>query len=95
MLEYKAGWYENKIHRVSTMYLRSQTGDLCSYRNLPVKICTFVSENIQSVMQFVWDTNAGINNLKTAALAEGVSKAIEYKRGYVSRETLCKKLYKS
>lgn len=31
----------------------------------------------------------------TSALAEGVSKTIEYEKGYVSRETLCKKSYKS
>ena len=33
--------------------------------------------------------------LQPSALAEGASKTIEYEKGYVSRETLCKKSYKS
>ena len=100
MLEYKAGWYENEIHRVSSMYPRSQIGSFYSCRNLLVKIRTFVSENIQSVMWCVMQPMTGIrvqasNNLKTSALAVGVSKTIEYEKSYVSRETLCKKSYKS
>ena len=100
MSEYKAGWYENEIHRVSSMYPRSQIGSFYSCRNLLVKIRTFVSENIQSVMWCVMQPMTGIrvqasNNLKTSALAVGVSKTIEYEKSYVSRETLCKKSYKS
>ena len=32
MLEYKAGWYGNEIHRVPTMYPSSQTCSCCGYR---------------------------------------------------------------
>ncbi|MFQ8893527.1 MAG: zinc ribbon domain-containing protein [Dorea sp.] len=37
MLEYKAGWYGNEIHRVPTMYPSSQTCSCCGYRNLRIK----------------------------------------------------------
>ena len=65
MLEYKAGWYGNEIHRVPTMYPSSQTCSCCGYRdprikNLGIRIwecpkCHAVHDR---------DTNASINILK-------------------------------
>ena len=37
MLEYKAGWYGNEIHRAPTMYPSSQTCSCCGYRNPRIK----------------------------------------------------------
>ena len=65
MLEYKASWYGNELHRVPTMYPSSQTCSSCGCRNPLVKnlririwecpICHAVHNR---------DTNAGINILK-------------------------------
>ena len=37
MLEYKAIWYGNELHRVPTMYPSSQTCSSCGYRNPRIK----------------------------------------------------------
>ena len=65
MLEYKAGWYGNEIHRVPTMYPSSQTCSCCGYRNLRIKnlgIRIWECPKCHAVHDR--DTNASINILK-------------------------------
>ena len=65
MLEYKAGWYGNEIHRVPTMYPSSQTCSCCGYRNPRIKnlgICIWECPKCHAVHDR--DTNASINILK-------------------------------
>ena len=67
MLEYKASWYGNEIHRVPTMYPSSQTCSSCGYRNPLVKnlrIRIWECPKCHAVHDR--DTNAGINILKKA-----------------------------
>ena len=65
MLEYKAGWYGNEIHRVPTMYPSSQTCSCCGYRNPRIKnlgIRIWECPKCHAVHDR--DTNASINILK-------------------------------
>ena len=65
MLEYKAGWYGNEIHRVPTMYPSSQTCRCCGYRNPRIKnlgIRIWECPKCHAVHDR--DTNASINILK-------------------------------
>ena len=67
MLEYKASWYGNELHRVPTMYPSSQTCSSCGYRNPLVKnlrIRIWECPKYHAVHDR--DTNAGINILKKA-----------------------------
>ena len=67
MLEYKASWYGNELHRVPTMYPSSQTCSSCGYRNPLVKnlrIRIWECPKCHAVHDR--DTNAGINILKKA-----------------------------
>ena len=65
MLEYKAGWYGNEIHRAPTMYPSSQTCNCCGYRNPRIKnlgIRIWECPKCHAVHDR--DTNASINILK-------------------------------
>ena len=64
MLEYKAGWYGNEIHRVPTMYPSSQICSCCGWQKSTDKIWAFVSGSVPNAMRFMTDTNASINILK-------------------------------
>ena len=65
MLEYKAGWYGNEIHRVPTMYPSSQTCSCCGYRNPRIKnLGIRIWECPKCYAVHDRDTNASINILK-------------------------------
>ena len=65
MLEYKAGWYGNEIHRVPTMYPSSQTCSCCGYRNPRIKNLSIrIWECPKCHAVHDRDTNASINILK-------------------------------
>lgn len=65
MLEYKAGWYGNEIHRVPMMYPSSQTCSYCGYRNPRIKNLRIrIWECPQCHAVHDRDTNASINILK-------------------------------
>ena len=67
MLEYKAGWYGNEIHRVPTMYPSSQTCSSCGYRNPRIKNLSIrIWECPKCHAVHDRDTNAGINIQKKA-----------------------------
>ena len=67
MLEYKAGWYGNEIHRVPTMYPSSQTCSCCGYRNPRIKNLSIrIWECPKCHAVHDRDTNASINILKKA-----------------------------
>ena len=65
MLEYKAIWYGNELHRVPTMYPSSQTCSSCGYRNPRIKNLSIrIWECPKCHAVHDRDTNAGINILK-------------------------------
>ena len=65
MLEYKAGWYGNEIHRAPTMYPSSQTCNCCGYRNPLIKnLGIRIWECPKCYAVHDRDTNASINILK-------------------------------
>ena len=67
MLEYKASWYGNELHRVPTMYPSSQTCSSCGYRNPRIKNLSIrIWECPKCHAVHDRDTNAGINILKKA-----------------------------
>ena len=67
MLEYKASWYGNELHRVPTMYPSSQTCSCCGYRNPRIKNLSIrIWECPKCHAVHDRDTNAGINILKKA-----------------------------
>ena len=67
MLEYKAAWYGNELHRVPTMYPSSQTCSSCGYRNPRIKNLSIrIWECPKCHAVHDRDTNAGINILKKA-----------------------------
>ena len=67
MLEYKAIWYGNELHRVPTMYPSSQTCSSCGYRNPRIKNLSIrIWECPKCHAVHDRDTNAGINILKKA-----------------------------
>ena len=67
MLEYKASWYGNELHRVPTMYPSSQTCSSCGCRNPRIKNLSIrIWECPKCHAVHDWDTNAGINILKKA-----------------------------
>ena len=67
MLEYKAIWYGNELHRVPTMYPSSQTCSSCGYRNPRIKNLSIrIWECPKCHAVHDRDTNASINILKKA-----------------------------
>ena len=67
MLEYKASWYGNELHRIPTMYPSSQTCSSCGYRNPRIKNLSIrIWECPKCHAVHDRDTNAGINILKKA-----------------------------
>ena len=86
MLEYKASWYGNELHRVPTMYPSSQTCSSCGYRNPRIKNLSIrIWECPKCHAVHDRDTNAGINILKKHCRCSLHKDEKLYRRAYGNR----------